>query len=62
MNGRYFDGRQLEAFYYDGFTDYFTPETEEEIAERDKAWAAWLAGNENVQEMDTDSGAEEWED
>jgi len=34
MNGRFFAGRRLEAFYYDGFTNYFVEETDEDRARR----------------------------
>jgi len=50
MNGRWFDGRQLVAEFYDGFTNYFVEESEEEKAVRDKEWAKWLEGNDNFQE------------
>jgi hypothetical protein len=50
MNGRYFDGRKLEAEFYDGFTNYFVPETDEEKEERDRRWEKWLEGNEEYEE------------
>eukprot|EP01132_Coremiostelium_polycephalum_P000827 gene827-1034_t len=42
MNGRFFSGRQLEADFYDGFTDYHVEETDEEKEERLKVWEKWL--------------------
>jgi len=50
MGGRYFDGRKLEATYYDGHTNYFVEETAEERRRRDEAWAKWLEGNEEYEE------------
>lgn len=50
MNGRFFDGKRLIAEFYDGFTNYFVPETDEEKAERDKRWEKWLEGNEEYEE------------
>jgi len=47
MNGRYFDGRQLIAEFYDNFTNYFVEESDEDKAVRDKEWAKWLEGNDN---------------
>lgn len=46
MNGRWFDGRKLEADYYDGFSNYYVEETDEEKAIRDEGWSKWLEGNE----------------
>jgi len=42
MNGRFFAGRQLEAFFYDGLTDYNVAEDEETKAERVAQWEKWL--------------------
>eukprot|EP01127_Copromyxa_protea_P014575 TRINITY_DN4097_c0_g1_i1.p1 TRINITY_DN4097_c0_g1~~TRINITY_DN4097_c0_g1_i1.p1 ORF type:complete len:377 (-),score=118.48 TRINITY_DN4097_c0_g1_i1:121-1197(-) len=50
MNGRFFDGRKLVAEFYDGYTNYFVPETDEEREERDKKWEKWLEGNEEYEE------------
>ena len=50
MNGRWFAGRQLVAMFYDGFTNYFVGESEEERAARDKEWEKWLQGNDNYVE------------
>ncbi|KYQ93202.1 RNA-binding region RNP-1 domain-containing protein [Tieghemostelium lacteum] len=45
MNDRYFAGRKLEADFYDGYTDYFVEETEEEAQLRLKRWEKWLEQN-----------------
>lgn len=50
MQDRYFDGRRLKAEYYDGYSDYFVPESEEEKAVRDQAWSKWLEGNDDYDE------------
>lgn len=42
MNGRWYDGRKLEAEFYDGVTDYRYKETEADREERDKQWQQWL--------------------
>lgn len=42
MNGRWYDGRKLEAEFYDGVTDYRYKETEADREERDKKWQQWL--------------------
>lgn len=51
MNGRWYDGRRLEAEFYDGVTDYRYKETERDREERDKRWEQWLeqdaGGNES---------------
>lgn len=41
MNGRKFDGRILEADYYDGVTNYFVDETEEEKKARFELFEEW---------------------
>jgi len=45
MNGRWFDGRQLVAEFYDGFSDYHVEESKEEEENRDKDWQKWVQGN-----------------
>eukprot|EP00188_Purpureofilum_apyrenoidigerum_P000993 Plantae.Rhodophyta-Purpureofilum_apyrenoidigerum.ctg15059.p1 GENE.Plantae.Rhodophyta-Purpureofilum_apyrenoidigerum.ctg15059~~Plantae.Rhodophyta-Purpureofilum_apyrenoidigerum.ctg15059.p1 ORF type:complete len:442 (+),score=123.00 Plantae.Rhodophyta-Purpureofilum_apyrenoidigerum.ctg15059:65-1390(+) len=47
MNGRFFDGRKLEADFYDGKSDYRVKETEEERQRRLKEWDKWLEEGEN---------------
>jgi len=42
MDGRFFAGRQVEAFYYDGQTNYHRDETPEMAAQREAAWTKWL--------------------
>lgn len=42
MNGRYFDGRSLEAFYYDGFTNYNVEETDADRERRERQFGEWL--------------------
>jgi len=61
MDGRYFAMRCLSAIYYDGYTNYYTPETEQDKKEREKAWERWLTGNENVEE-DKDTKQKEEDD
>jgi len=50
MNGRFFDKRQLHASFYDGFTNYFVEETEQELEKRDELWNQWLEGNSEYKE------------
>jgi len=50
MNGRYFDKRKLIAEYYDGYTNYFVQESEEDRKIREEQWAKWLAGNDDYDE------------
>jgi len=45
MNGRWFDGRQLVAEFYDGFSNYIVEENKEEEDSRHKAWQKWIVGN-----------------
>lgn len=45
MNGRFFAGRQLSCFYYDGFTNYDIPETEEDRKLRIAKFGEWLGNN-----------------
>jgi len=45
MNGRWFDGRQLVAEFYDGFTNYIVEEDKDEEDSRHKAWQKWIEGN-----------------
>ena len=42
MNGRFFAGRELSCFYYDGFTNYDVPETEEDRELRIAKFGEWL--------------------
>jgi len=42
MNGRYFDQRQLEAFFWDGKTDYKVKETKEDMQRRLDEFGKWL--------------------
>ena len=49
MHERWFDGRRLTADYYDGYSNYFVPETDEERAARDAMWERWLEGNDAQQ-------------
>lgn len=41
-NGRFFGGRKLEAFFYDGFANYFVEETEEQKKKRLAAFEQWI--------------------
>ena len=47
MNGRFFAGRQLESFFYDGFTDYDVKETEAQREKRIKEFGEWLGAKES---------------
>lgn len=42
MNGRFFAGRQLTSFHWDGKTRYKIQETEEEAEKRMKDWESFL--------------------
>jgi len=42
MNGRWFSKRQLEAYYYDNWTNFEVKETEEQAAERHKKFEDWI--------------------
>jgi len=53
MNGRWFDARQLIASYYDGYTDYFVRESEDQQDQRDKNWEKWLLGNDEYEKNET---------
>lgn len=44
MNGRWYDGRKLDAAFYDGKTDYRYKETDADREERDRKWKQWLEG------------------
>lgn len=53
MNGRWFDGRQLSAEFYDGISDYYVRETDEDKQLRDKEWSKWLE-DDNSQDYEND--------
>jgi len=54
MNGRWFDGRQLVAEFYDGFSNYHIEENKEVEEVRNQAWQKWIEGNdEYVPEVST---------
>lgn len=43
MDGRFFGGRQISCFYWDGKTDYKrAPESEEEMKKRIEEFGEWL--------------------
>lgn len=46
MNGRFFGGKRIVAEYYDGYTNYYVKESEEQQKARAEAWAKWLENNE----------------
>ncbi|GJQ11646.1 hypothetical protein GpartN1_g3437.t1 [Galdieria partita] len=48
MSGRWYGGRQLEAEFYDGKTDYRYKETEQERKERIKKFEEWLGADETA--------------
>uniref|UniRef100_A0A6B2LD64 RRM domain-containing protein n=1 Tax=Arcella intermedia TaxID=1963864 RepID=A0A6B2LD64_9EUKA len=52
MNGRWFDGRQLSAAFYDGYSNYFVAETDEQKEEREKQWDKWLVGNDEFNDRE----------
>jgi len=45
MNGRWFDGRQLVAEFYDGFSNYNVEESRDEEDARIIDWQKWIEGN-----------------
>lgn len=47
MHGRWFDGRKLHAEFYDGISDYFVEEKDEDKEARDRKWAEWLGDDES---------------
>jgi len=58
MNGRWFDERRLTATFYDGYTNYYVPETDEQKETRDKNWAKWLLGNDEFEKTETETETE----
>ncbi len=47
MDGRFFDGRQLKGYFWDGKTDYrLVRETAEELNQRIDDFGKWLEGEE----------------
>jgi len=42
MNGRFFAGKQLEAEFYDGVSNYYVEESEKAKAQRVAKWEKWL--------------------
>lgn len=44
MAGRFFAGKQLQAAYYDGISNYYVEESEEIKKARSKKWEKWLDG------------------
>jgi len=51
MNGRYFGGNKLSADFYDGYSNYFVQETEEDRKEREASWQKWLMGNDDYEDL-----------
>ena len=52
MNGRWFDERQLECFYWDGKTDYkVVKESSEAIQERINEFGDWLEGQDLPEDL-----------
>lgn len=47
MNGRFFAGRKLDSFLWDGKTKYKIQETEEELEQRIKKWDDYLENSED---------------
>jgi len=41
-NGRFFGGRKLEAFFYDGFANYFVEESEAQKKKRLETFGKWI--------------------
>lgn len=54
MEGRFFAKRKLNADYYDGVTNYFVAESEEEKTARLKKWEEWLEHQELDSEEEKD--------
>jgi HIV Tat-specific factor 1 len=52
MNGRFFGGKKIEVDFYDGWTDYYVPEKEEDQAARDKRWEEFLTGEKDISKRD----------
>ncbi len=50
MNGRWFAKRQLEAEFYDGFTDYGVKENDEQETQRIESFQKWLEEEEDEEE------------
>ena len=51
MNGRFFDGREIKGYYWDGKTDYrIVRETEDELSKRIDDFGQWLEKQENEEE------------
>jgi len=42
MNERFFDGRKLEAGFFDGKSDFRVKETDEQRKKREESWAKYL--------------------
>jgi HIV Tat-specific factor 1 len=60
MNGRFFGGRELECFYWDGKTNYrMTRETLEQQNKRIDNFGEWLETNIDKQLADYSDGEEE---
>jgi len=54
MNGRWYGGRQLQAEFYDGKTDYRYKETEEEMKQRIQKFEEWLGVDETADDGGVD--------
>jgi HIV Tat-specific factor 1 len=54
MHGRFFAGRQLECFYYDGFTNYDVKETDEDRERRIAKFGEWLGNAEEKNPVEED--------
>jgi len=60
MEGRYFSGRKISCFFWDGKTDYKKPpESEEETKRRIEDFGKWLEGDNNAENENSQSEGEE---
>lgn len=50
MDGRFFGGRALKAFYYDGYTNYAVAETDADRERRAKRFGQWLGAAEEAKQ------------
>lgn len=63
MNGRFFGGKQLECFYWDGTTNYrVTRESHKQQQKRIDQFGAWLESNIDQQIADHSDSEEDFDD
>jgi len=57
MDGRFFAGKKLECFFWDGITNYKVEEPEEKKQRREKEFGKWLEDEDENEALSTQDEA-----